>query len=1038
MEIKKLITSMIVGVVIAIVIWIIAYNTILFDAMERALGDGFFFMREPDAKELASGKNNRYVSDAVQLISIDDQSLGSLGKWPWYRDVHAQYLKNIQQFSPSAVYFDVAFVLPERVPNFFKNKLSSDRTKLNEVTGYFKAMDDMFTREISRHDNVLLDLILVGAERPNIEYLKRIKYVERVMEKFSQPAGPADDPRYFSLEPIVENYIKYGQPVTINQWPDKDEVIRSFFITHPYQTSDGEKRNYFSVVLALLMNYYRVERDFVTIRPDSVILNYAKVPVMDKETHKPVVYYGKDFKEIRSKTTSLYKPRNYNRNMYNYIVNEYTYLTPGDDERVPMYPIHLMFVKDAETKKITGYKLIGGREVYDAAVRLRSKKVDVIFYEETSIVIKTERNFAGVPHFFPINFAGRQEIPYKDPYTDERKVHYTVPTDSYLGVYNLNKIPSIPAIANKKVEPGYNIKSLERWFKKHCEAKYNEVLIACQKKYGELSEQNVMTYITEDDPYDGRYVYYKMFIDDINALAQAGDIPRPQNIYDLVAWYSEWLGMRGFEQDKDFHLTFMNVIYSLQDFYLVYFNKYNNKIIFTGAYSTGMAHDIKVTPYGTMFGINVIISAFNTIVTDNQVTKSPNALNIPMLIVLCLIFAFVYGIMNVRINSYIFILSFIITFILSYLIFAYNNYILKTVPLVMANVLIFVAITVIKVLTEEKDKKFLKNTFAQYISPELIDIMYESKTVPKLGGQVAIITPYFTDIQAFSTFSEILTAEQLVELLNEYLTAMTDTLLAENGTLDKYEGDAIIAFFGAPMEMKDHAYRACKVAVGMQNALLDLRKKWEQETGDDARNYKKIPPEKWGPGEKWPKIVHKMRMRIGINTGEIVTGNMGSAVRMNYTMMGDSVNLAARLEAGAKQYGVYSMMSKFTYDNEYEDEEGNKKKLADQIEVRFIDKIVVVGKSEPVTVYELVALKGGLTDQEKTLFSLFDEGIKLYQDTKWDDAIKKFKEALKYERFPDGKTTPSEVYIGRCEEYKKEPPVKKGEKWDGVYRLTSK
>ncbi|MBF0361711.1 MAG: adenylate/guanylate cyclase domain-containing protein [Oligoflexia bacterium] len=309
-----------------------------------------------------------------------------------------------------------------------------------------------------------------------------------------------------------------------------------------------------------------------------------------------------------------------------------------------------------------------------------------------------------------------------------------------------------------------------------------------------------------------------------------------------------------------------------------------------------------------------------------------------------------------------------------------------------------------------KDKKFLKSAFGSYISPELIDEMYKSGEPPKLGGEVGPLTAYFTDIQGFSTFSEKLTAPRLVELLNEYLTAMTDILLAHKGTLDKYEGDAIIAFFGAPMPLSDHAVKACQVALQMQESLLNLRAKWKSE------------------GDKWPTIVHDMRMRIGINSGEIVTGNMGSRSRMNYTMMGDAVNLAARLEECAKQYGVFVQVSEYT-----------KNLTNDLFEMRELDTMRVVGKSEPVTTYDLLGEKGKTNPDLITLKDLFHQGIKLYKEQKWDEAILTFEKSLEYEykRYPDlkHKPNPSKVYIERCNLFKENPP---GTNWDGVFTLAHK
>lgn len=310
-----------------------------------------------------------------------------------------------------------------------------------------------------------------------------------------------------------------------------------------------------------------------------------------------------------------------------------------------------------------------------------------------------------------------------------------------------------------------------------------------------------------------------------------------------------------------------------------------------------------------------------------------------------------------------------------------------------------------------KDKKFLKEAFGTYISPELIDIMYTAGESPKLGGDSGIRTAFFTDIQGFSTFSEKLTATQLVELLNEYLTAMTDILLAEGGTLDKYEGDAIIAFFGAPMTMEDHAARACITAQKMQEKLLELRVKWTSE------------------GDKWPVFVHDMRMRVGINSGEIVTGNMGSRSRMNYTMMGDAVNLSARLEASAKQYGIFTQVSAAT------------KNLAGDLFVwRELDTVRVVGKSIPVQTFELLAFTETAQEFIKELGIKFTEAVSLYKKQDWDSAIALFKITLEleYKRFPElkgKKTNPSEIYIARCEEYKELPPPPD---WDGAYTLTEK
>ncbi|MBT3258446.1 MAG: adenylate/guanylate cyclase domain-containing protein, partial [Deltaproteobacteria bacterium] len=484
------------------------------------------------------------------------------------------------------------------------------------------------------------------------------------------------------------------------------------------------------------------------------------------------------------------------------------------------------------------------------------------------------------------------------------------------------------------------------------------------------------------------------------------------------------------------------VIQDLMNVTMVQFQQYYNKFVFAGA-TARILGDIQQTPYGAMNGVNTLINSFNTVITRNELTLSDHVPNFDLFLLLgiCLFCCFVYGFSSIRISSVIFILLLLGTLISSFALFSINNLVLTTMPLVFSNILIFGGIIVLKVLTEQKDKKFLKTTFSSYLAPEIIDEMYRNKTMPTLGGEARPITAYFTDIQSFSTFSEKLTANQLVELINEYLSAMTDILINEMGTLDKYEGDAIIAFFGAPMEVPDHTLRACRVAVSMQEALTGLCEKWgkeKQDPHDPNRNTKSLEATEWKPGDKWPLIVHSMKMRVGINTGEIVVGNMGSAMRMNYTMMGDPVNLAARLEEAGKQYGVYILVSEETLKWEITDDNGDTKQVFDMVEVRFIDTIAVVGKSEPVRVYELCAMKGDLTAKEKDLIKLFDRGMDHYLKMEWDRAMAVFEKAAEIERVPDGKTTPSHVYMDRCQGCKVNPPVASGEIWDGVCRLTKK
>jgi len=321
---------------------------------------------------------------------------------------------------------------------------------------------------------------------------------------------------------------------------------------------------------------------------------------------------------------------------------------------------------------------------------------------------------------------------------------------------------------------------------------------------------------------------------------------------------------------------------------------------------------------------------------------------------------------------------------------------------------------VVRLVDEEKQKKRIKGMFSTYLAPEVVNDMVGSGEEPQLGGHNVVITCFFSDVQSFSAFSEVLTPAKLVDLMNEYLTAMTDILQAERGSLDKYIGDAIVAMYGAPVTLKDHGLRASVTACRMQKRLGELRQKWVAE------------------GAKWPDRVHKMRMRIGLNTGDATVGNMGSATRFNYTMMGDTVNLAARCESGAKHFGVYSMCT--------EDTKKNAEEHGQLILFRRLNKIKVKGRSTPVEVYEIVGFREEATPDTLRCVELFEKALGLYFAQKWDEAKALFAEAQKLEPLQPGRDAgvahnPSELMQEKCDEMKANPPPAN---WDGVEEMTEK
>ncbi|MGF1450707.1 MAG: CHASE2 domain-containing protein, partial [Opitutales bacterium] len=292
---------------------------------------------------------------------------------------------------------------------------------------------------------------------------------------------------------------------------------------------------------------------------------------------------------------------------------------------------------------------------------------------------------------------------------------------------------------------------------------------------------------------------------------------------------------------------------------------------------------------------------------------------------------------------------------------------------------------------ETRQRRHLKRVFATYLAPSEVERLAEADEPPRLGGHEKVITPFFSDVEGFSAFAELLPPRDLAELLNEYLGAMTRPLQDEGGTLDKYIGDAIVAIFGAPMEQPDHAARACRAAVRLQQAQARLRVGWE------------------GKGDRWPERVHHMRTRIGLNSGPAIVGNMGSEIRFNYTMTGDAVNLAARCEAAAKQYGVYIMVTGETREAALAYDTG--------LCFRQLDRCAVVGRQEAVEIFELLGLLADETPQQRECREHFNAGLKAYLAGNWTEAQRHFEAAEPLERWQPGrdfgiKRNPSSVMLG--------------------------
>jgi adenylate cyclase len=334
----------------------------------------------------------------------------------------------------------------------------------------------------------------------------------------------------------------------------------------------------------------------------------------------------------------------------------------------------------------------------------------------------------------------------------------------------------------------------------------------------------------------------------------------------------------------------------------------------------------------------------------------------------------------------------------SLLLFRFSGVFFGALGTVLALVSAVIVREIISYAGSEREKQFIRKAFSTYVSGDVVKEIISDPSRLQLGGTKRHMSAIFTDVQGFSTISEKLDPEDLVSLLNRYLTAMSDVVLDEKGTIDKYEGDAIIAFFGAPLDLPDHALRACVSAIAMKRIETELNRA--------------IMEERLSPSP--------LLTRVGVNTGAMVAGNMGTGNKMNYTIMGNAVNLAARLEGVNKQYRTWILAS-----------EGTVKETGGRILTRMLDRVRVVGINEPVRLYELLEMSENATPEQRKLAEVFHQALGCFEKREWREAAEGFRESLELENGGG----PGGVYLSRCEKFIAEPP---DEKWDGVFNLTEK
>ena len=910
----------------------------------------------------------------IATADIDVRALQTEGKWdPWSREKHIPLVNLAAEHRLDAFIFDVYFIEDSERKLEYKvlNSVSDSLLSMEKVKDLFPDPDNDLAKASQRAGNIIFAQSFKPQPKKKEPVKKRSEVMERRLKLLEERGlfRTVEREKYSSLfdfydiETVVDTLIKSSAGVYFFQSdPDPDGLQRKYPLVGIY-----ENRIFPSASLAIALKHYGVSFEDVEIVPGKHIrFNLPKTDVHGRsEISIPVNKKG----QMQVNWAGNWQDKETGE--FDLVHYPYNILKEFQESEHSNYIL-------AEFKKLVNLSFNGNaKAAYKPALGfIDAPKKDILgAVKKVMMMGATEKWIQDNPNGTAAEF---KRLP---PHIfNEIKDNNTI-ADAFLDS-NRNGLPNLDElIKSKSLSYEFGINDYEfSTYKKHITDLNTAIKDSDEDNKKRLTKIRDVARIIERN------------FQIISNLAKNNiiDEQRPLTFFPNAKKQRLFIG----SEEK-------NTVHNVVPFEFV------GKKLYYGLTATGTS-DLNPMPFDPRYPmVGLHANALNTIL-DNKIIYEVPKIQVAVVIgIIGILLAFGVPALSAAMGGLVTAIIIGAYGWLSFWLFTNQQIWLDMVGPLSTLFIGYLGITVYNYIQEEKNKNFLKESFGTYVSPELIDQMYDSGEEPSLGGEEGYHTAFFTDIQSFSAFSEKLTASELVALLNQYLTDMTDVLLENNGTLDKYIGDAIVAFYGAPIDVDDHEYWACKTAIEMQDKLAILREGWQ------------------GEGDRWPEIVHNMQNRIGISSGQMVTGNMGSEARMNYTMMGDNVNTAARLESSAKQYGVYIQIADSTY-----------QAVKEKVVVRDLDNVRVLGKNEPVKVWELISEVGQEPDQYKKILPAYHEALDLYKNQEWSKAIDAFKASDELEEMFGGrKTNPSRIYIPRCEHYLENPP---GEDWDGVWTLTSK
>jgi len=488
---------------------------------------------------------------------------------------------------------------------------------------------------------------------------------------------------------------------------------------------------------------------------------------------------------------------------------------------------------------------------------------------------------------------------------------------------------------------------------------YHDAALYLKSRYADLARWRAGLIAGERDDHESYFADRKIFFSEYGQFLDGGF---DTELYETIERVRAATGTDKYDETLGF---IRQLFEKSREDYAIYLSGWerasrelSGAFCVIGHTATGST-DLGINPFAKSYAnVGTHANIYNTIMTGEYITPLPRWASWLVALAFCYLVALAFrkiGTLGWRLVGGL--VATVLVFCVVALLFSVPRvYVELFVPLLSVFVS-FLLISILRFIFSEQEKSFLRKAFTMYLSSDVVDEIVEDPSILRLGGQEKRITALFTDIKSFSSLSEKVSPERLVEILNRYLTVMSDIVLEQKGTIDKYIGDAIVSFFGAPLDLPDHATRACLAAVRMKEAERDLNAEL-YETG---------------------QIPMPILTRIGINTGAMVVGNMGTNNKMNYTIMGNDVNLAARLEGVNKQYGTWTLVSESTWNE-----------TGGLFLGRKLDRVRVVGIETPVQLYNLMGVRSEADDRSIELAERFNAAIDLYRARKFSDAAVAF------------------------------------------------